>query len=103
MKSRVSGILIGLIALSACTWVKTTEEGAQVQLVTAAGANCLLVGTVTTSVKDSLGPINRDEGRVREELIGLARNRAAVLGGNTIVMSRPPVEGEAGFDVYSCT
>lgn len=102
MKFLVCVVLVSAVSLGACTWVETTESGAQVQLLTEPSAGCQHLGRVTTSVKDSLGPFDRNEDRVREELVALARNRAAVMGGNAIVLSQPAVEGEAGFEVYNC-
>ncbi len=97
-----SVLLLVPVLLASCTWVDLTQEGARVQLLETANSSCQHLGTVTTSVKDRLGPMNRDDTKVRGELVTLARNRAAVLGGNAIVMSPPPADGEAGFDVYRC-
>ena len=92
-----------LLALSACTWVKHTEEGSRVVLAEPVHvAHCEKLGTTTTAVKHEVGRVQRDDEKVAEELTTLARNEAAVMGGDTIVSLGPPRDGSAKFEVYRC-
>lgn len=95
--------LAAIIVLAAgCTWIELTDAGADVMQATRSeAAECRLVGTVTSSTQDRV-LVQRGRGKVAEELIVLARNEAATLGGNTIVPVGPPVAGRQDFEVYSC-
>jgi hypothetical protein len=94
---------IAMLCLCACTWVEPTKEGGEVTLVKAFNVNnCTKLGTTTANTKYKVGFITRDEDQVTEELVTLARNRAAVLGGDSIVEQGPAVEGVMSFDIYKC-
>ena len=85
-----------------CTWVKLTDAGADVQQATAAEVtNCRLVGNVSATTQDRV-LLERGRGKVAEELIVLARNEAASLGGDTIVPAGPMRDGHQDFNVYRC-
>ncbi len=92
-----------LLVLSACQWVKTTEGGENVSLVKMAHVvNCEKLGTTTSSVKDSIGFIDRKERKVMDELVTLAKNDAANMGGDTIVANKAISSGSQEFAVYRC-
>jgi hypothetical protein len=101
------GRLIGVCALllcaaTACTWVKPTAGGAQVREATAADvAGCEEIGTASGTTQASVG-LPRDKEIVRSEQVTLARNQAAVIGGDTIVANGPPQGGMLAFIVYRC-
>ena len=63
--------------------------------------NCRKVGIVSAHTKDQV-VINRSDSKVREELLVLARNEAAKLGGDSIVAMGPPRAGEQDFTAYKC-
>jgi hypothetical protein len=85
-----------------CTWVKLTPEGAKVKQATAAEvAACSRVGTANAMTKDRV-LLKRGPQKVQEELIVLAANEAATMGGNAIVPEGAPVEGRQTFVVYKC-
>jgi len=89
-------------ALGGCTWIELTDAGAAVAQGTASEvAGCELVGDVTASTQDRV-LLKRGRGKVAEELIVLARNEAATVGGDTIVPRGPMVDGRQTFDVYRC-
>jgi uncharacterized protein YbjQ (UPF0145 family) len=46
--------------------------------------------------------LDRNLGKVREELIVLARNRAAEIGANAIVAVAEQRNGTQNFSAYSC-
>jgi Domain of unknown function (DUF4156) len=103
MKLSQYPLSIVLLGLSACTWVEPTTEGSSVTLVKPYNVKaCTKVGTTTANTKYEVGIITRDEAQVTEELITLARNGAARMGGDSIVEKGPAVEGVMSFDVYKC-
>jgi hypothetical protein len=97
-------ILVLLVGtLSACTWVKPTDAGRNVRLVSYDQVGqCKKLGKTTVSVLDKVGFISRSENKVDEELQTLARNSAAEMGGDTIVVAGAVSKGEQPFDVYRC-
>jgi hypothetical protein len=93
-----------LFSLSACTFVKMGPGAAQVRVV-AQDKNmsaCEKRGEVEVSVKDRLGPYERDEMRVRDELETLARNEAPSLKADTVQPMNPPKDGSQRFVAFSC-
>ncbi len=95
--------LVPLLLSPACTWVKLSPLGESVVLADIEPVNvCEKLGTTSSYSKHTIGPIERNEKTVRDELITLARNRAAEMGGNTIVSDGPVQEGRARFRVYWC-
>ena len=80
--------------------------GASAVRVLAAGpapANCENRGEVEVSVKDSLGPYERNPLRVRDELETLARNEAAGIPANTVQPLGDPADGAQRFAAYQCS
>lgn len=98
-------LLVGLALLCiapGCTWVKLTPEGAKVKQATAAEvASCTRVGTANSMTKERV-LLKRGAPKVQEELVVLAANEAASMGGNAIVPEGVPVEGRQTFVVYKC-
>lgn len=89
--------------ISGCTWVEPTKAGSEVLLVKAFNVNdCKHIGSTTTSVKHTIGPVSRSEEKVREELITLAKNHAAERGGDSIVAKGPVSDGSMSFDIFRC-
>lgn len=103
--------MVFLVALTAggvggCTWVKLNDAGAAVQQATAADIQgCDRVGVANSKTTRRV-VFKRSKGKVQEELITLARNQAAALGGNAVVpsedSSRVDSAGEQEFIVYRC-
>ncbi len=92
-----------LTSLAACTWVKTSEEAKSVALVKPSIAQqCEKLGSTTSKVTDNIGPIPRSENKVQDELIDLARNEAALIGGDTIVAESAAADGVQRFSIYRC-
>lgn len=93
-----------LFSLSACTFVKMGPGAAQVQVV-AQDKNmsaCEKRGEVVVSVKDRLGPYERDALRVLDELETLARNEAPSLRADTVQPKSAPHDGEQRFLAFRC-
>jgi hypothetical protein len=93
-----------LVALSACSMVDMTPAAQDVRV---ANANenlgvCQRRGEIEVSVKDRLGPYERDALRVRDELEVLARNEAESLAADTLQAKSAPVDGVQRFLAYRC-
>lgn len=89
--------------LSACTFVPI-QPGGQAIRVVAQGQTltCEKRGEIGVSVKDRLGPLERSELKVRDELEVLARNEAPGLGADTVQALDEPMDGEQRFAAYRC-
>ena len=97
----VALLILGLTG--GCTWVDL-EPGAQSVAVarTQDVANCQQVGNITANVMDGVAFLDRDAEKVAEELSTIARNRAAGLGGDTVVPASSISDGSQHFGVYQC-
>lgn len=97
-------LLSFLLPVSACTWVHMAPGASAVRVLAAgpAPANCANRGEVEVSVKDSLGPYERNPLRVRDELETLARNEAPGLGGNAVQALDGPEDGRQRYAVWRC-
>lgn len=91
-----------LSSLSACTWVHMAPGASAVRVVSAAPANCQNRGEVEVSVKERLGPYERNTLRVRDELETLARNEAPGLGGDTVQPLDGYEDGNQRYTVWRC-
>jgi hypothetical protein len=93
-----------LLALAACADPVQLKSGAEMVHVAdiANVSNCVAHGTVHVSVMHKIGPFNRSELSVEDELADLARNSAAGSGGDTIASSGPVVDGARDFNIYVC-
>jgi hypothetical protein len=96
--------IVTLVAfLHACTWVKSTPEGAKVRVAQASEIEkCERKGEVTASLKNRVGGFERKPGKVAGELETLARNEAATMGGDTVVAESLVKDGRQTFGVYRC-
>lgn len=103
MRRILAIVFASTIALAGCSWVKTTPEGEQVREATAAEVGaCEEVGTAVASTQATAAGLPRDKEVIRDEQVTLARNRAATIGGDTIVQSGPASGGTLTFTVYRC-
>ena len=92
------------LAVSACTFVKMGPGADEVRVI-AQGAPpvaCEKRGEIDVSVKDRLGPYERDQLRVKDELETLARNEAPSVSADTIQPRSPPADGAQRFIAYRC-
>lgn len=96
-------LCIIMLWLSGCTWVEPTYEGGEVLLVKSYNVqSCQHLGSTKATVKHEIGPVTRSEDKVREELVTLAKNHAADMGGDSIVADGTATDGTMTFDVYKC-
>ena len=97
-------LLAAALVLPGCTFVKMAPGADEVSVVALGRAlpGCEKRGEVEVSVKDRLGPYERDELRVRDELETLARNEAPSLAADTIQPKAPPADGAQRFIAWRC-
>ena len=90
-------------ALSACTFVPIQPGGQAIRVVEAGQSlQCERRGEIGVSVKDRLGPLERSELKVRDELEVLARNEAPALGADTVQPLNEVMDGEQRWVAYRC-
>lgn len=90
-------------ALGACTWVKLEEPGKAVHVAYDGRVDgCRTLGEIGVSVKDRVGPYERNTLKVKDELETLARNEAASMQADTIAAKGEPHDGEQRFGAYAC-
>lgn len=97
-------LLVSLGLLSACSFVKMAPGGDAVK-VAAIGKDlsaCEKRGDITVSVKDRLGPYERDVLRVKDELEVLARNEAPGLKADTVQAVAEVNDGSQKWRAYRC-
>ncbi len=88
--------------LPACTWVDVSEAGARVAQRSAEEVtNCRNLGQATVHTTDKV-VLTRDPRTVQAEVIALAKNQAADMGGNAIVAASAIAGGSQSFNVYRC-
>ena len=99
-----SGIVVlGAFAL-ACTWVKLSEGGQAVRVAKPGEVSgCASKGRTHAQTTDRVVIFARRDPPIQLELESLARNEAAVMGGDTVVPATPIEGGRQTFDVYRCT
>ena len=103
MRRTLAIVVAAAFLVTGCSWVKTTPGGAQVREATAAEVSgCQDVGVAVASTQATAAGIPRDKDVIRDEQVTLARNRAAQIGGDTIVPNGPSSEGTQSFIVYKC-
>jgi len=102
MKKILIAVCSSLI-LSSCTWVKVNPNGEGVRLVQSIRTvePCQKLGKINTKVVSQV-IFNRDMEKVSSELADLARNEAALMGGDTIVPASEIIDGRRSFGVYKC-
>lgn len=99
---RAGIVVLGGIAL-ACNWVKLTEGGHAVRVAKPGEvASCEAKGRTHAQTSDRVGIFARRDQPIQLELESLARNEAALMGGDTIVPATPIEKGRQTFDVYRC-
>jgi hypothetical protein len=90
------------LLLGACTWVHMAPGAAQVRVLAQPPSGCEKRGEIEVSVKESLGPYERNALRVRDELETLARNEAPGIGADTVNALAPPADGAQRFAAWRC-
>jgi hypothetical protein len=97
-------VLILTLPLAACSWGIRLDAGGE-KVRTAWNDNvsaCRSVGTITVSVLDHVGPLDRNSLKVRDELEVMARNEAVGLGADTIKPQGEPRDGQQTWGAWHC-
>ena len=97
-------LLLFVVPLGACSWgIKLDSAGSRMRVAwnDDVGA-CRDLGKVTVSVLDKVGPLNRRNTKVNDELEIMARNEGASLGADTIKPLGEPRDGEQSWGAYAC-
>lgn len=89
-------------ALPGCTFVHMAPGASKVKVLATAPASCERRGEVAVSVKHRVGPYERSDIQVRDELETLARNEAPSAGANAVQASNQPVDGSQRFSAWQC-
>ena len=102
---RLALILAAALALPACTFVKMGPGADRVRVlrVDQDSTACEKRGEIVVSVKDRLGPYERNEIRIIDELETLARNEAPGLSADTVQPLGPPKDGEQRWRALRCS
>jgi len=97
-----SAVLITAISMTACTWVKPTDEAINVRVLYHNQVeHCQQIGRTTVSVLDAIAFIHPED-QVTEELETLARNSAAEIHGDSVVAISKVIDGEQVYNIYQC-
>jgi len=97
-------LFVPAVLLSACTWgITMSPAGQKVRTAWNGDVNgCRYLGKVTVSVTDHVGPFDRNDIKVRDELEVLARNEAASMQADTVKPLGEPSEGSQPWGAYQC-
>lgn len=103
MKIKLFTLCFVIACLPACAWIEVSNESRKVTLVKSFHVkDCVKLGTTDASVTHKIGIIIRADEAVTDDLVKVAKNRAAEMGGDSIVAKGPAVEGKMSFNVYRC-
>lgn len=97
-------LVVPVALLSACTWgIKLDEGGKAVRTAWNSDVSqCQDLGKVTVSVMDRVGPVDRNDIKVRDELQVMARNEAGKMNADTIKPLAEPSDGSQPWGAYRC-
>jgi hypothetical protein len=97
-------LLVPVLLLNACTWGITMDDAAKNVRTAWSGdvSACRDLGKVTVSVMNRVGPVDRNDIKVRSELEVLARNEAAKMHADTIKPLAEPDAGSQPWGAYQC-
>jgi len=97
-------LLVPTLLLGACTWGITPTPASHDVRTAWSGdvSGCHDLGKITVSVLDHVGPIDRNDIKVRDELQVMARNEAVGMQADTIKPLSDPVDGSQTWGAYQC-
>lgn len=105
MRNRLLPILVVVpVLLAGCSWgIRLNAGGRQVRTAWLSDVSgCKYMGKITVSVMDRLGPVNRNQIKVDDELEVMARNQAATMQADTVKPLGKPQAGEQSWGAYQC-
>ncbi|TAM61348.1 MAG: DUF4156 domain-containing protein [Rhodanobacter sp.] len=97
-------LFVPILLLGACSWGITLDDAARNVRTAWTGdvSGCRNMGKVTVSVMDRIGPVDRNDITVRDELEVMARNEAVKMHADTIKPLADPVDGSQPWGAYQC-
>jgi hypothetical protein len=97
-------LLAPVVLLGGCTWGINPAPGSENVRTAWSGdvSNCRDLGKITVSVTDHVGPVDRNDIKVRDELQVQARNSAVDMKADTIKPLADPVDGSQPWEAYYC-
>jgi hypothetical protein len=97
-------LLAPILLLGACSWGITLDPAGKNVRTAWSGdvSSCRELGKVTVSVMNRVGPVDRNDIKVRDELEVLARNEAAKMHADTIKPLAEPADGSQPWGAYQC-
>ena len=97
-------LLAPLLLLASCSWgIRLSEAGRHVRTAWNGDVSgCRELGKVTVSVMDHVGPVDRNNITVSDELEVMARNQAADMHADTIKPLSQPADGSQPWGAYAC-
>jgi hypothetical protein len=100
---KIKLIIAATILLSACSGVKLTPDGEKIRVLGPGEvSSCRELGKTNTSVTATVAGIERPDDTIAKELIVIASNGAARMGGDTLVPLTVVEAGQQTFVVYKC-
>lgn len=95
--------IAGALALTGCSWVDTQPGADEVVVIDRYQAeSCERLGSVNAETLNKLLFVERNRDKVARELAMLARNNAAAMGGNALVLAESSDDARQTFIVYRC-
>ena len=98
-------IAILMIApLAACSWgIKLDSAGSNIRVAWNDDVSaCRSLGKITVSVLGRVGPMDRSQVKINDELEIMARNEAAGMQADTIKPLANAANGEQSWGAYAC-
>ncbi len=102
MKHLIPILLI--LPLAACSWgIKLDSGGKNIRVAWNDDVSaCRDMGKITVSVLNKVGPVNRSQIKINDELEVMARNEAAGMQADTIRPLGEARDGEQSWQAYAC-
>ena len=95
--------VVGTLMMSGCSFVNLNPNAQDVVLLKPYQAReCDQLRRSTSQVLSKIWFINRNKDAMEDELVILAKNTAADLGGNAVVPDSEIVDGKQSFIIYNC-
>jgi hypothetical protein len=96
-------LLLVASTLNACTWVKPTTKSHEIVLKESSQVvNCVKKGVTNSKSLSKIAFVPRNQEKIFNELVLLAKNEAVILKGDTIVAEGKMDKGQQTFGVYLC-
>jgi len=97
-------LLAPLMLFGGCTWGINPDPGSSSVRTVWSGevTGCRDLGKITVSVMSRVGPFDRNDIKVRDELQVQARNSALGMHADTIKPLGEPMDGSQAWEAYVC-